>query len=127
MGTVNLEGAVQLFDLYCRSKGLAERTLETYRDALRGLTAFLEGAGRWYVTSSDCLSATGRSSSRLLLCGLWARRGDSGSLARLGGSLHLAVLDRRLDCGYRGGLSLRVPFLAFSRASRGAIHRSSSQ
>jgi site-specific recombinase XerD len=45
METIGLEGAVQLFDLYCRSKGLAERTLETYRDALRGLRGFLAGVG----------------------------------------------------------------------------------
>jgi len=45
METIDLEGAVQLFDLYCRSKGLAERTVETYRDALRGLRDFLTGAG----------------------------------------------------------------------------------
>jgi site-specific recombinase XerD len=46
MAAVGFAEATQLFDLYCRSKGLAERTLETYRDALRGLGVFLEATGR---------------------------------------------------------------------------------
>lgn len=42
---MHLDGAVEVFTLYCKSKGLAERTLETYSYALRELRAFLAVSG----------------------------------------------------------------------------------
>jgi len=38
---LDLAEATRLFDLYCRSKGLAERTVQTYMFALDGLTSYL--------------------------------------------------------------------------------------
>ncbi len=41
------EQAVRLFEIYCRSKGLAERTQETYKYALNLLRGHLKSvAGR---------------------------------------------------------------------------------
>ena len=41
MCTTNLDNAVSSYTLYCKSKGLAERTLETYSYALRHLREHL--------------------------------------------------------------------------------------
>jgi integrase/recombinase XerD len=42
---LDFDDARQVFLLYCRSKGLAERTLQTYFSAIDGLKAFLAGPG----------------------------------------------------------------------------------
>ncbi len=42
MEGLSFDQAVELFGLYCKSKGLAPRTVETYMFALEGLQAFLE-------------------------------------------------------------------------------------
>jgi len=41
MERLTFDQAVELFRLYCRSKGLAPRTVETYMFALEGLREFL--------------------------------------------------------------------------------------
>ena len=41
MQTMNLDHAVDAFTVYCKSKGLAQRTLETYGYALQGIRSFL--------------------------------------------------------------------------------------
>jgi len=45
MAGLTFDQAVELFGLYCRSKGLAPRTLETYLFALEGLRRFLVSNG----------------------------------------------------------------------------------
>ena len=42
MERLPFDQAVELFGLYCKSKGLAPRTVETYMFALERLRAFLE-------------------------------------------------------------------------------------
>jgi integrase/recombinase XerD len=42
---LDFDDARRVFLLYCRSKGLAERTLQTYFSAIDGLRAFLAGPG----------------------------------------------------------------------------------
>ena len=45
MVELTFDQAVELFTLYCKSKGLAPRTLETYLFALEGLRGFLASNG----------------------------------------------------------------------------------
>ena len=45
MEELSFDQAVELFGLYCKSKGLAPRTVETYMFALEGLRSFLASSG----------------------------------------------------------------------------------
>jgi len=46
MPRMNFDEATEVFTLYCKSKGLAERTIQTYSFALIGLREFLSREGR---------------------------------------------------------------------------------
>jgi integrase/recombinase XerD len=58
MCTMNLDQAAETFTLYCKSKGLAERTLETYSYALQRLRKHLSANGASSpIPSSESLRA----------------------------------------------------------------------